>query len=199
MNTRYGIREMRATTAWQDKKCYCCSSRFKAGDSLVLLIPSIDLKRKYKKLSKNVVMHEDEYNELYNKYGDDIMEFLGNYAKPRVKERLTKEQEERLAAFRKACNKMGLLVETESIKTDGICKRRKGGTSLTFIYNVYTMRASVTHRGKRGVFDPLFEQELLSTLRIEMNQFLGKHTIEKDRFTVQKAVEQAIEEVNSIF
>ena len=57
-------RVMTASGLWTEKTCFVCGKHFLTGDSIVLVVPPYEYKRKYKRLIKNAVMHRHEWEEL---------------------------------------------------------------------------------------------------------------------------------------
>lgn len=183
---------------WLDKKCYWCGEYLQQDEKIVLLVISCDYKNKYKKLSRNVVMHEDEFTQLVSIMYDDhekILEALGTRKTKRVSSELTEKQKTEVEAFKSACRAYGFYIETGD-KSE--VKMRKSGTSYTFVYNARTGRLRIRSKVRnRGMFDGIYERELEAKIYNKMKEILGSN--DRDNFTAQGLIDKAMSDVDKMF
>lgn len=194
----YSARIIKASNNWLDKRCFYCNEYFKNGDEITLVIPCTELKVQYKKLQYNILIHSYEFNKLVALYGENeaIMQ-LAMHKAPKKSLVLTDLQQKNLEAFRKACDSCGFIIETDAMRTETLYKRRKQGSSLTFVYNPLTDKIKIRRRGNKGLLDGLYEQELASTLFNKMHEILGDGKV--DNFSANEIINKAITDVNNMF
>lgn len=194
----YASKEMKASKAWADKKCFYCGEYFKAGEGIILLVPSYEVRKKYDKLSLNAVMHLAEYNRLKaNMTNEEFIEHLGNHKQGRKKMELTEAQLKNMRVFKEACYGYGFRVEVNALQREHLIKQRKSGTSITLQYNPLTDQLSVrTKIRNKSLFDRLFEAELVAKIYNKMHELLGDGKV--DNFTASGLISGAIEEAHKI-
>jgi len=192
----YKVIGQKGAGGWLDKKCFWCGEYFKKDEAIALIIPDPQSKKTYKRISCNIVMHADEFNQLAtecNGNKDEIIARLGKSKQPRKKFELSEEQRLNIEAFRYACDCFRIRVETGD---KGVVKRRQSGSSLTVEYNALTNRIHTTTRGKRSIIDNLMISELSAKIYNKMHEKLGDGKY--DDFTAAGVMEKAVDTVNGI-
>lgn len=147
----YAIREIKNIgTFWLDKRCQYCGQHFQRGDNLALLIVDPSIKKEYKKLSKNYIMHMDEYAELYTKHGGNqttIVKELGTKPTPRENRGLSELDNKRLELVKFHSRRAGF--STEAKLPNQVYKFHRKHGSEYVLYNALTHQLEVKE-GKRG-------------------------------------------------
>lgn len=194
----YSSRDLVASSGWLDKKCYYCGKYFNTGDKITLIIPITELKIKYNKLSSNVIMHTDEFKQLVLLYGEEGAIYqLSKHVAPKYTLQLTEQQNINLEAFRKACNFYGFTIETDAMKSETMYKRRLPGKSLTLTYSPLRDKIGLRRRGKSGLLDGLYEQEIIAKVFNKMHEYLGDNKV--DNFSANEIIAKSVEEAKQIF
>ncbi len=192
---RYGEQVITASKGWCAKTCFVCGQYFKEGEQIVLLIPSFEYKKIYKSLSRNVVAHFHEIEAIKSKCNteDEFLLALGKHKTPRALP-LTAEQLKMIDEFKQACRNYGFwpYVETK----DGL-KCKLSNSSDVLEYNVRTDRIAYSNkRRKRGLFDGLVENQLVSNVWNKMHEIRGDGL--RDNYSAKEVINKAVETVNNM-
>lgn len=176
----------------QAKKCPICGQYFKKHEKAAVIVPPMHVRKIHKKLNLNSMVHLDEWIAFVGDTDDGEMlaQKFAKHKTPRVKP-FTEEEIARIEAFSKACYHYGFFCEYK--KPYGI-KIQKRGTSVAVEYNVFTDIIDISHRGKRGLFDSIYERQITTNIYNKMHEILadGKH----DDFSASKTIANIAADVN---
>lgn len=181
-------REMKASKAWQDKKCMWCGKYFEVGDNITLLIPESKVKSMYKKLAFNCIIHTEEYKELENKGSEDsIIYELAHHATPRIKNVLSEHQTKQIECFRTVANEFGMRIETVS---GAYLRRRQNGTSINVRLNTRTGSIRASRKGNSNIIDQLYKLEFETKFINRLRELMGEMTTTD--FTAEAVITEAL-------
>ena len=173
-------------------RCPICGQYFKKNEISVTIIPPFKV-RGNKKLNENKMVHLDEWIEFVGDITDDeeLADKFIKHRTPRVHP-FTDEEQRRIDAFNQACIHYGF--HAEYAKPYGV-KRQVHGSSVAIEYNVFTDSMDISHRGKRGLFDNIYERQITTNIYNKMHEILadGKH----DDFSANKAIAEIANEVQN--
>ena len=180
------------TKGHNDKRCPICGQYFQKNESAIAIIPPMSA-RSHKKLRQNFMAHQDEWIEFVGDIRDDE-ELASKFVRHRVPRvhPFTDEEQRRIDAFNQACIYYGF--HAEYAKPYGV-KRQKHGSSVAIEYNVFGDSIDISHRGKRGLFDGIYKQQIATNIYNKMHEILadGKH----DDFSANKAIAEIANEVKT--
>lgn len=188
-------RVMTASGLWTEKTCFMCGKHFLTGDSIVLVLPPYEYKKKYKRLINNAVMHQHEWEELKQTHDsfDDIFNTMGSSKKPKKVE-LTPQQKEMVEQFIQAAWNYGY--KDYKYTKDG-AQSKMNGSSDILRYNVHSDRIAYSNRRKRGLFDGLANRQVVTNVWNRMHELRGDG--KRDDFSAKEVVNQAMDKVSDIF
>ena len=181
-------RVMTASGLWTEKTCFVCGKHFLTGDSIVLVVPPYEYKKKYKRLINNAVMHQHEWEELKQTHDsfDDIFHTMGRSKKPKKVE-LTPQQKEMVEQFIQAAWNYGY--KDYKYTKDG-AQSKMNGSSDILRYNVHSDRIAYSNRRKRGLFDGLFENQLVANVWNKMHELRGDG--KRNDYSADKVLNKAL-------
>jgi hypothetical protein len=173
------------------KRCPVCGQYFNKGEKGCVIVPPMEIRKSNKKLSQNLIVHYDEWVKFCEGVTSDE-ELSAKFASHRVPRQkpFTPVQKEKINAFSRACFDYGFRKEFE--KPYGV-KRQRIGYSLFLEYNVFADTIDIDHRGRRGMFDSLYERQIIANIRNKMNEILGNG--EHDDYSCAKEMEKITNEV----
>lgn len=174
------------------KRCPICGQFFKKGEKACVIVPPMEIRIKNKKLSQNLIVHYNEWVEFCN--GVSTNEELANkFCKHRIpkQQSFTTEQNNNINAFIKASSEAGFRKEIK--KPYGV-KMLRVGSSLYLEYNIFTDKIEINHRGKRGLFDSFYEQQIVANVYNKMHEIIGDG--KKDNYSCAKEIQKLNQEVN---
>lgn len=168
----------------ESKVCGFCGQYFRPNDSFSIVIIPFEYRGRHKKLAHNLIVHTDELKSMIADCScdEDFANKLVNLKVPRRKP-MTEEELFKIKCFRTACIEIGFLEDFE--KPYGL-KMKKRGTSFYLEYHVYTDYICFDFRGKRGLFDKLYEMEFIAKVRNRMNELMGIDA--RDNFSAEQEI-----------
>lgn len=176
------------------KKCPICGQYFKKGEKGACIVPPMEIRNKYKKLSQNLIVHLEHWSAFCDGVETDVelAEKFQKYKTPK-KMPFTDEEQKRISAFQSACRDFGFWEVYE--KPYGI-KCKKHGTSVYIEYNVYSDCIDLDYRGKRGMFDGFYSRQIIANVFNRMHETLGdgKH----DDYSATKTIDNIYKEAEKM-
>lgn len=185
---------MKSSVSWTEKNCFMCGKHFQIDDKIVLVVPSGEYKRKYKRLELNAVIHQDEWEELKKEFGsiDKVLEYMGKSTKPR-REKLTGQKKEMAEQFIEAAYCYGY---RDSKYTKDGAQAKMSGASDLLKYNAYSDRISYSNRRQRGMFDGLFTNQLVANVWNKMHELRGDG--KRNNYSADGIINKAIDKTKEI-
>ena len=183
---------------WKEKTCYISGEHFKDGEKLVILIPSMEIRKNLKKIKGNVVAYlcyVEEWCQEVNSI-EEFWEKMDSHKTPKFK--LTKEQLEKIEIFVKAAYNCGYKKSTKKKNGSVVCT--KNGTSDKVTYNVYSDNISYENRRKRQLFDSFIENQKITNVYNEFHKLLNddKHSDYNAINAFSECMDAAIKTTNDI-
>lgn len=177
-----------------DKKCPICGQFFKKGEKGCAIVPPMEIRKGYKKLAQNLVVHLDEWTAFCKGVTTDI-DLAEKFAKHRVprKKEFTSEEQKKIDAFRSACHRNGFHEDYD--KPFGI-KCKQGGSSIYLTYNVYADTIDLDYKGKCGLFDGFYTRQIIANVYNKMHEILGDN--KHDDYSASKTINSVFEETTKI-
>ena len=174
------------------KRCPICGQYFKKGEKACVVVQPMEVRKMHKKFNQNMMVHYPEWVAFCADVTNDeeLANKLIKHKTPRVNS-FSEEEVRHINAFTSACRLLGFFVEYD--KPYGKkCQQR--GTSLYLEYNAFTDKIDVNHRGKRGMFDSIYERQIIANVYNKMHAILndGKH----DDYSATKTIADITAEVN---
>ena len=175
-------------------KCPICGQYFKRGEKGACIVPPMEIRSKYKKLSQNLIVHLDHWEVFCQGIATEteLAEKIQKHKTPK-KASFTEDEQKKISAFQSACREYGFWEITE--KPYGV-KCKKCGTSIYVEYNVYADHIDLDYRGKRGMFDGFYSRQIIANIYNKMHEVLGdgKH----DDYSAAKTISNIYKEVEKM-
>lgn len=186
------VRQFRVTPS--DKRCPICGQYFKSHEKGIAIVPPMDIRKLYKKLSQNLTVHHQCWVDFCDNTTDDVKlaEKFQKHKRP-AQNIFDADEIARINAFRMACLKQGFCEVFE--KPYGLkCKQR--GSSVYIEYNVYSDSIDLDYRGKRGLFDGFYSRQIIANIYNAMHATLGDG--KKDDYSATKTINSIIQETEKM-
>ena len=188
MDDKHFTRIMQAGSAWTEKACFMCGEHFKKGDTIVLVVPPFEYKKEYKRLGLNAVMHQQEWEDLKTTHNsiEEVFKAMGKSKKPK-RVNLTDQQKQMVEQFIKAA--WEYWYKDYKYNKDG-AQAKMNGSSDILRYNVHSDRITYSNRRKRGLFDGLFENQIVANVWNRMHELRGDG--KRDDYSADKVINEAL-------
>lgn len=170
--------------AWENR-CQCCGQYIVEGQDFYIIYPDGNKKIEWG------IAHCNELDAIGTI--EEQMKYLEYRTTPRFKG-WTIEQKTDAQIFYEVCSNYGFNKKTMSKRT---MKCKKQGSSATICYDMISRELSFDSNYKRGLFDGIFERELLDKIENEFRK-CKKLPLKKVQ-TAQKTINEAIKKVDEIF
>lgn len=179
---------------FSNHRCPICGQYFRKNEKAICVIPPQAM-RINPKFSANLTPHQSCWEAFVGDITDDVI-LAERYLKHRLPrpKLMSDEESARLNAFKQAAIQQGFAKETA--KGYGV-RMTRYRSSLYVEYDVYLDHIDVGHRGSRGLFDGLYERQIVANVYNAMHNILqdGKH----DKYSVCKVMEEVQNNVNKMF
>ena len=181
------------------QRCPLCGQYFRKEEREIVIVPPMSVRNISPKLRANMMVHRAEWEELSAGItnDNDMTNAFLKHKTPR-KQPFTREQEAAMSAFVSACHTMGFWGARE-LPYGRRCNRQ--GTGY-LEYNVYMDSIEFVSRArKRGLFDSLYEREIVAKVFTQMHAILrdGRRDDYSAADTIAKINQDVSEKMSEIF
>lgn len=179
---------------FDSQRCAICGQYFRKGETAIGIVPPREL-RIHKKFALNLSAHHDCWKNFVGDITDDKV-LAERYLKHRVPRprALSEDEAARLDAFERAAYQRGFTQKTK--KPFGV-RMTRYRSSLYVEYDVHRDSIESGHRGKSGLWDKLYERQIITNVYNTMHEILndGKH----DNYSACEVIRKAQSEVDKMF